>query len=140
MNSRTIDLRNAAMGVLAAAGLIAALPQARADQLEVERRNGVWFVHGGIGDEEQRRIRDLGDDMSLKTIFARADGAYVADVDVTIKNTKGNTVLQVRSADPLLYAELPAGRYTIVAQHDGKALERNVSVPSLGQQAVYFAW
>lgn len=48
--------------------------------------------------------------MNLQLVFARTgDGAYLADVDVTIADQRGHEVLSLDSSDPLLFAQLPPG-------------------------------
>lgn len=133
--------RRPLLAALAAASLVAALPDARAlDTVEVEQQNHIEFVTGGIGDREQQRTKQLGKDMSLQTIFARPDGAYLADVDVTIKDAQGKTVLDVDSAAPLLFADLGPGRYEVIATFHGQSARREVTVPASGQEVEYFRW
>lgn len=108
---------------------------------EVRSAGDVRYVSGGIGDSGEARTRELGRDMSLQLVFAQAPGGnYVADVDVSIADRSGKTVLEVDSANPLLFAQLPPGTYRVTATARGQSLERTVEVPSRGQRTAHFHW
>ena len=127
--------------LLASAGFIASPLNAFALQrTEVRHQNNVEFVTGGIGEKDQERTRQLGRDMNLQLVFARNDGAYLADVHVTIQGKGGEKMLEVNSADPMLFAELAPGRYEVTAAVDGRSIERDVTVPGRGQRVEYFRW
>jgi hypothetical protein len=138
-NKRSSGPRLAAAAV--AAGLIGMLPAAHAlERTEVRQQDLLKFVTGGIGRLDQQRTRELGKDMNLQLVFAQADGTYLADVGVTLKGQDGKKVLDLNSADPMLFAELPPGRYQVTATVDGHAIQRSVAVPEHGQRVEYFHW
>jgi hypothetical protein len=87
------------------------------------------YISGGIGDEELASIRADAGLFSLRLLFAEeGTGAYKAEVTVIIESPDGQPVLKVNSAGPLLYTNLPAGRYKITARSNGQLLVREVSV------------
>ena len=65
---------------------------------------------------------------------------YVAGVDVTIRDHHGNTELHTVADGPILLAALPAGRYTITADVDGRARTRQVLVARNKPEHVVFVW
>jgi hypothetical protein len=69
-------------------------------------------------------------DHPLSLLFARADGAYLAEVAVTIKNANGATALEMRASGPVCLIDLPAGRYTIEAATEGVTKNQSVTVGS----------
>ncbi|HUG21707.1 carboxypeptidase regulatory-like domain-containing protein [Piscinibacter sp.] len=126
-----------------AAGQTATAPGAPDASLEpqVRREGNVAYVNGGIGERGEAKTMELGRDMNLKLVFARASGGgYLADANVLIADRSGNVVLQLESADPLLFAQLPPGTYRITATADGRTIERSVQVPANGQQTEHFHW
>lgn len=142
-----------ALGAAALALLLGAAPlsalaqqsQTAADnvgQPQVQTQNGISYVTGGIAESGQQRAKTLGKDMNLQLVFAKATGGnYVADVDVTIAEKGGGKVLSVKGANPLLFAQLKPGTYTVTATPpQGKAIERTVSVPAKGQHTETFSW
>lgn len=86
------------------------------------------YVCGGIGSDESTAMRAAMKDHPLSLLFARADGAYLADVAVTIKDAGGATALAMRAAGPVCLINLPAGRYTIEAAIEGVAKNQTVTV------------
>lgn len=81
------------------------------------RAVGVAAVSGGASVEEFAALNREASNYSLKLVFAaRGSGAYLADVDVTLKSLPGReTVLERRTEGPLLLAALPPGRYEMTA-------------------------
>ncbi|MCD6679039.1 MAG: hypothetical protein LT102_00040 [Burkholderiaceae bacterium] len=107
----------------------------------VRHQGDVAYVSGGIGDDGQARTKALGRDMNLQMVFAQRNGNYLAQVDVEVADKRGNTVLDVDSSGPLLYAQLPPGRYEVTATlPQGRTIERNVDVPAQGRHTERFLW
>ncbi|MEH6874520.1 MAG: hypothetical protein V7849_09005, partial [Candidatus Competibacter sp.] len=94
-----------------------------------QTQNGITFVTGGIGKPEAAAMKAAAGHYDLMITFADRSGDYVADVDVKIQDAKGNTVLNTVS-DPILLVDLPAGRYTVRADVDGKSLVRTLNLPA----------
>lgn len=102
--------------------------------------HGTPYISGGIGDGELQMINQASKGFNLKLLFAEKSGAYAADVPVTIVDRKGNTVLEVPSAGPILLATLPDGSYRVSASYDGQKLEKRVNVRKGKQAALSFYW
>nr|WP_251011056.1 carboxypeptidase regulatory-like domain-containing protein [Variovorax paradoxus] len=93
-------------------------------------QGAVQYVCGGIGSDESTAMRAAMKDHPLSLLFARADGAYLAEVAVTIKDANGATALAMRASGPVCLINLPAGRYTIEAATEGVTKNQNVTVGS----------
>jgi len=103
--------------------------------------NGVSFVSGGIGDQQQAAIKDLADEFNVNLVFAAGEsGKYLADIIVRIYNAQGNLVLDALSKGPLFYAGLPAGEYTINVSGFGEIYQENITVKPDDQTKVVFTW
>jgi hypothetical protein len=81
------------------------------------------YVCGGIGSDESTAMRSAMKEHPLALLFARADGAYLANVDVTIKGGDANNAaaLAFRANGPVCLVDLPNGRYVIDAAMPGAA-------------------
>ena len=107
----------------------------------VQQQGFATYVTGGVGSVAAAQVSALGRDMSLRLVFALHGGEYVADVDVTITDRSGAKVFEIDGADPLLYVQLPPGRYDVtVTPSRGEAQRRTVMVPAKGQRSESFLW
>jgi hypothetical protein len=94
---------------------------------------------GGIGQDDQDRIKAAAAKHGLLLTFASASGAYLADVDVRI--TRGDAVVvQGRCTGPLMLVDLkPAGSYEIRAVSQGREQRKTVTVGDRPAQLT-FTW
>ncbi|MCW5633259.1 MAG: hypothetical protein KIT17_07970 [Rubrivivax sp.] len=109
---------------------------------------GVPHRSGGASVEEFTELRRLASEHSLKLVLAaRGSGAYLADVDVTVRALdSGDVLLQHRTEGPLLLASLPPGRYEVIASFADvlpgapDTVRRVLEVPrsGLAQAVLYF--
>jgi hypothetical protein len=108
----------------------AAVPwMAQAQALPAMKAEGAArYACGGIGSDESTAMRAAMKDHPLSLLFARADGAYLAEVAVTIKQAAGPTALAMRASGPVCLIDLPAGRYTIEAATEGMTKSQSVTV------------
>ncbi len=95
------------------------------------------MVSGGVGDSEVDKIAAMQKDYSLKLIFAKAGGEYLADVDVIIHDRKGNTIINANSVGPILLVKLKSGTYTVDASSDKETKTRKVVVNKTGLRTYY---
>jgi hypothetical protein len=110
-----------------AAGALAAHAQSGMPPWQGE--GAVRHVCGGIGSDESNAMRAAMKDHPLALLFARADGAYLADVQVEIRGPDGATALSLRATGPVCLVDIPAGRYTVAATtQNGESKSQNVTV------------
>jgi hypothetical protein len=111
-----------------AATVLAAQPQ---------QQNGVSYINGGVGTDEQNAMRALRADYNLQLTFAtKQTGAYRSDVQVDIAEPRGSTVLSVANAGPMFFVKLPAGTYRISASAEGKTFKRTVKLGAAPKEMV----
>ena len=101
---------------------------------------GVSYVSGGIGTESIERLNALAGDFNLKLVFALKSGNYVSDVNVTIADAAGKTLLDTTSEGPWFLTRLPVGNYQIVATFAGKAEKRSIAVGAEKLKTIDFRW
>ena len=89
----------------------------------VERTpEGVAYVEGGIGLDESQAMETESRGFSLRLrTAARGSGAYLADVDLTIRDAQGHEVFHRQLGAPWLLIDLPPGRYEIVGVNGSAA-------------------
>ena len=100
---------------------------------------GVQFLAGGVGEDSRDEILRQGQDYNLKLVFAQKDGAYLADVRVSVDDARGATLLDAKSSGPLLLARLPPGTYRVSASLDGNGKVRSRACPAPGSGNWFFA-
>lgn|GEM_PF-5755082 len=125
-------------------GLVLALGVACASAYAQPATASVAVRSGGASDEQFQVLTQQASAYSLKLLFAaKGSGAYLADVDVTLRSMPGGqTVLEHRSQGPLMLAALPPGRYEMTARYadvlpgSAGSITRTIVVPSSGQASV----
>ncbi len=112
-------LRRSLLACVCAAGAVAA--QAQGAMPPWQGAGAARYVCGGIGSDESTAMRSAMKEHPLALLFARADGAYMANVDVTIKGGDANNAaaLAFRANGPVCLVDLPNGRYVIDAAVPG---------------------
>lgn len=98
---------------------------------------GARTLSAGVGEEGRKPEPDY----SVRFEFAEIGGAYLAGVSVTVKDATGAKLIEVVSAGPWLFADLPPGDYSIVAAAKSGAKQGALfSVEPGGQRVVRLAW
>lgn len=120
--------------LLAAASTVFASPVAGV-------QNGIHYMSGGIGDEEEAALRAASGRFNLRLLFAtKGSGEYLADVKVQVQDAKGSTVLAAVSDGPCFLAALPAGRYRVTATTLGIGQSKSAAVRAGRATELYFYW
>ena len=106
---------------------------------EPQQQNGVTYITGGFGDNESEAFKAAMADYSVGMVFSESGGAYLADIPVQIKGA-GGTNVDIKAAGPYLLMNLPEGKYTAIASHQGKSMNREFSVSGQKGQRISFTW
>jgi hypothetical protein len=129
-------LANVALALVFAACLAPAASFAA----QPKEQNGVSYINGGVGTDEQNAMQALRADYNLRLTFAtKQTGAYRSDVQLDIADTKGASLLSVANAGPMFFAKLPPGTYRISAAAEGKTFRRTVRLGS-GAKEITLHW
>jgi hypothetical protein len=105
------------------------------------QQNGITYVNGGVGQEEQSAMRAQRSDYNLQLTFANNQtGAFRSDVQLDIADAKGNNLLSVANTGPMFFAKLPPGTYRISAAAEGKTFKRTVKVGERGAREMTLHW
>jgi hypothetical protein len=128
-------LANAARPLVLALAVCLTSPVVLAAQ--PKQQNGVSYINGGVGHDEQEAMRALRADYNLQLTFAtKQTGAYRSDVQLDIADAKGASVLSVANTGPMFFAKLPAGTYRISASAEGKTFKRSVKLGNGAKEMV----
>jgi hypothetical protein len=131
---------------LAAAGVLAIGPALAASMhnLPEQRSQGsVTYMTGGIGADEAAAMKREESKFPLSLEFvqrAKPRDEFLANVAVTIKDRAGKTELQTTADGPLLLAKLPAGKYTVSAEENGKTKTQQVVIAANKPEHLIFEW
>lgn len=106
---------------LASSGSLAWASDHQESMLKSGEKNGIRYVHGGVGKEAMKKIEGMDEDYDLQAIFTNAKGAYLAQVEVMLKRKDGDHELTLTTQGPVLLADLPAGEYRLTANVPGRS-------------------
>lgn len=101
---------------------------------------GVTYLTGGIGEDDVQQLRAAAAKYNLRVTFASKTGAYLSDVDVSVSTESKRDVLSIRTDGPLLFVQVPPGRYILAANYAGKAQTKHVTVPPKGAVDIVLRW
>ena len=126
MNRHRNLSRALAAGAFAIFGTLA---QAQSSSTPANPNANVNFVSGGVGLAARQEMLAQANQYNLHLEFAVApEGEYLSDVDVSIADTRGATLLSTRTQGPWLLARLPAGNYTVNARYGEITRQQSVVV------------
>jgi hypothetical protein len=92
-------------------------------------QDDVTYLCGGVGEAEEAFMKKKAGEYDLMLTFATRSGAYLANVDVDIRDARGNTVLQTNCGAPILLVDLPrSGNYRVRAETAGYEMNQAVKV------------
>ena len=102
--------------------------------------DGVAYLTGGIGTEEQERFNAGAQEFNLKLVFTLNEGNYIADVNVLIKDEEGREIVKAIADGPFFMVKLSPARYIVEATFRGKTERRNIEVGGTGLRTAYLRW
>ncbi len=109
------------------------------DPLPVKQEGNVTYITGGIGEEERDALQLARADYNLHVMNSYRDGSFSGDTHITIFDRAGKQVLTT-TAGPLFYANLPAGKYQIVANSNQAEQKKSFTTAGSGQSNLHFVW
>jgi len=140
MNTRLLRVGALTAGVaLAMSGMAAASSQLP----PLHKTGNVSYMSGGIGSQEATAMKAAEKGYNLALEFAKQakpKNEYLADISVMVKNNSGKTLLDTHSQGPFLLVDMPAGKYTIVADYQGHKLTRTAAVRAQHHERLVFVW
>jgi hypothetical protein len=109
-------------------------------QIQRQSQNGIAYLSGGVGEDESQTIQQATGYNLHMTFAVGPDNKYIPDVDVVIQKAEGQTVLTLNDAGPLVYVQLPAGKYTVVATRNGEVRRDTADISDGATRNLIFHW
>ncbi|CAH0184503.1 carboxypeptidase regulatory-like domain-containing protein [Pseudomonas brassicacearum] len=109
-------------------------------QVQPMQQNGITYLSGGIGEDEARAIGQAQGYNLHMTFAVGPENKYIPDVKVVIQNASEQTLLTLSDAGPLVYVQLPPGKYTVVATRNGEERRDTAEVGSGAARNLVFHW
>ena len=100
----------------------------------------VEYVSGGISLEEEQALAEMAKDFTLKVVTALSCGDYLNKINLLILDGSGGIVLETVTNGPILYANLPTGKYTVVAEAFGEQYKKPMTAKTGRQKQLVFYW
>ena len=101
---------------------------------------GIKFSTGGIGKDEVDAMHRIAKQFSLNLVFSAGAGSAATNVNAVIFNETGDAVFRIKGANPLLYVDLPAGKYRILANYHGLKQGYTVDISSEKNKQLILNW
>ena len=102
---------------------------------------GYKYMTAGIGEEEVAAMKREAKKFTLNLLFSEGVvGRWVTDVNVNIYDEASNLMFRIVGAKNVLYVNLPAGTYTILANNAGQKLRHKVTLEDNVNQKVVLNW
>lgn len=105
---------------------------------ELFNPNRIRYISGGVGREEQERIKAAEANYPVKVTFAAEGGAFLSDIQVDVKDGEGKDILSLITDGPVLLMDLQPGTYTLTASNGTEAKEHTFSLKKKLAFAVRF--
>lgn len=108
----------------------------------------VCYISGGISSDEVSQFKSRAKEYLLEIVFVqKADTEnngpieeYLAEVQLQIKDSKDNVVVETTTEGPFFLADLPFGSYKISAEHDGVIKTNTVKIVAKKHQRIVLLW
>lgn len=103
----------------------------------------VSYISGGVGESEAEMMRGVAKDYALEIVFVQKSKqreVFLADVRVQIEDANKNAVLNAVTEGPYLFANLPQGKYLVVAEYNGDEKRHWVHIQDKKHQRIVFLW
>ena len=121
--------------------LLAGATDSNEPALQPVTEDGITYISGGNGLDERQALNEVTGDYNLKLVFAeKGSGAYVADVNLSIMNMKGQKILEAVSDGPWFFVKLAPGRYKIAAESEGQSQAQQAKVGGGRLTQLHFYW
>ena len=125
---------------LAAAADLNAPVDMQAVQLQPQEQNGVRYLQGGIGQDEANALRKTTGYDLLVELSTGPEGKFQSGATVDIYGAQGQPVLSVTDVGPLLYVQLPPGKYKVTGNAQGQTVQQMVTVNGKSPATVNLNW
>lgn len=130
---------------IAVFGLLPTSALSSTSELEskLETVGNITYISGGVGKSAAEAMRSVAKDYALEVVFVQKQGQieeFLAEVNLQIQDAKKNVVLDVVTDGPYLLANLPQGRYLVIAEYEGSVKRQWVRIGIKQHKKIVFWW
>lgn len=113
-----------------------------ADELAVQQdAHGTDYVTGGIGSEEVDAMEVFKKQFNLYFLFSEGKvGRVIDDINISITDSKNQTVFALEHAAPRLLLNLPSGKYQATASYLGSEQRYRFTHDAKKHQRIILNW
>ncbi|HWU67085.1 MAG TPA: hypothetical protein VNZ84_08745 [Methylophilus sp.] len=113
-----------------------------ADELAVQQdSHGTDYVTGGIGSEEVDAMEVFKKQFNLYFLFSEGKvGRVIDDINISITDSKNQTVFALEHAAPRLLLNLPSGKYQATASYLGSEQRYRFTHDAKKHQRIILNW
>ena len=110
--------------------------------VQERNKNGFTYVCGGVGSDESAYLKQIAKNYDLMSTFARRDGSYLADINIAIKDKRGQAALKITCPGPMMLVKFPhPGTYQIQAEVGDSTVTETIQIPAKGHpSSKVFEW
>ncbi|MCL7750222.1 hypothetical protein LV475_01190 [Guyparkeria hydrothermalis] len=102
--------------------------------VEIRESQGIRYLSGGLGAGERAWLQQHGASYPVALQFSKGErGAFVSSVGVTIRTPDGQTRFEATTDGPMIFIDLPAGRYDVTTRYQEHSRDFSLQVPTSGQ-------
>jgi hypothetical protein len=110
---------------------------------KLETVGNITYISGGVGKSAAEAMRSVAKDYALEVVFVQKQGQieeFLAEVNVQIQDAQKNVVLDVVTDGPYFLANLPQGRYLVIAEYEGSVKRQWVRIGIKQHKKIVFWW
>lgn len=95
----------------------------------LHKQSGIDYVSAGMTPEEKHEMQRIAARYPMQLVFtAEGEAPELKGVKVTLKDLKGDVLLQAVADGPMFYFNPPSGRWTMEAEYKGQTVSRTVDL------------
>jgi hypothetical protein len=95
----------------------------------VHKQSDIPYVSGGATEAEAKELHRVANKYPMQLRFMIGDDPNAGKgVHVTVKNMKGEKVIDAVSEGPVFYFNPPSGRWTVDAEYQGETVSKTVDL------------
>ena len=97
--------------------------------LAVHKQSDINYVSGGATEAEVQELQRVANKYPMQLRFVVGSDANAGKgVRVTVKNLKGEKVVEATSDGPVFYFNPPSGRWTVDAEYNGETVSKTIDL------------
>lgn len=103
--------------------------------LQWQSDGAAQYVCGGVSDEDMSALKTYRSAANGELLFTGgSEGAYLANVDVTIRGKRLSSPLTFMADGPVCLLKLPKGSYVVDAVYQGVEIKKNIQIGGTRQK------